>query len=441
MQQIVRCVPLIAVAWFLAGAAATAQTSTFGAPRPLARVSFFVWGTQWRTPDQPSVTSRELQTSVTYQTPELDGDGVDVGLDVRHTQYNIEGRDPRLAIYDGFIGARVAGGALRLKAGHMWLNDLGSLGSVAGGLVEYRTGSQGARRVRVGAFGGLEPHAFHFGYAERVKKAGAYVSFEGARSRRHVAGFVTVKNAGLTERSVLTFTNYLPTGKNVFVYQAGEFDVRSPANTAHSGLAYLFTSVRANAGRRVELMGTHNRGRSIDVRGLAEDVLSGRPVAQRQIDGLLYESLGGRITVEVAPRVRIYTGYSRDKNNRDDAPTGRWLVGGHASDVLGTGLDVTASDSRLERSNGSYHAFYASAGRQIGRAVYASASYSTSLSIVRFARTDGLVIETRPSSTRFGGQAVINAGRSISVLVDVEQTLDDDAREFRALSGLTYRFR
>ncbi|MGE3842503.1 MAG: hypothetical protein AB7I50_13035 [Vicinamibacterales bacterium] len=430
------------LALVLAASPSLAQSSSFATtPRPLARVSFFVWTSQWQSPGQPSASSQELQTSVTYQTPELEGEGMDVGVDVRHTRYSVEGRDPRLAIYDGFIGARLAGGSLRVKAGHMWLNDLGSLGSVAGGLVEYRTAPQTANRVRVGVFGGLEPNTFRLGYAEGVKKAGTYVSIDGARSRRHVAGFVTVRNGGLTERSVLTFTNYLPVGRSLFVYQAGEIDVRAPVGTAQGGLAYLFTSARVNAGRRVELMGTHNRGRSLDVRGLAEDVLSGRPVAQRQIDGLQYESLGGRISVEVVPRVRVYTGYSRDKNNRDDAPTGRWLIGGHAADVFHSGVDVTASDSRLERSNGSYHAFYASVGRQIGRAVYASGSYSTSLSIVRFARTDGLIIETKPSSTRVGGQASINLGRSVSLLVDVERTTDDDTHEFRALSGLTYRFR
>ena len=41
------------------------------------------------------------------------------------------------------------------------------------------------------------------------------------------------------------------------------------------------------------------------------------------IEGFLYESIGGRTTVEVAPHVRLNAGYARDKNNRDDQPTER----------------------------------------------------------------------------------------------------------------------
>jgi hypothetical protein len=282
---------------------------------------------------------------------------------------------------------------------------------------------------------------FRLAYAEHVTKGGGYLAIDGARNRRHVAGLVVVKNNGLTERAVVTFTNYLPLGQSVFVYQAGEYDVQPPSGAAHRGLAYLFSNVRVNPAPRWELLGTYSRGRSIDARGLAEDILAGRPVAQRQLDGLLYETIGGRVTVEAIRGIRAYVGYSRDRNNRDDAPTGRWLLGGHASNIAGSGFDVSVSDSRMLRTTGSYHAFYASVGRQIGRTTYVSGSYSTSLSIVRFARSDGFLIETRPSSTRVGGSALINVGRNVSVLVDVERTRDDAARELRVLAGITYRFR
>ena len=43
-----------------------------------------------------------------------------------------------LSIYEGFVGARMADGAVEFRVGHLWLNDLGSLGSLAGGVFEFR---------------------------------------------------------------------------------------------------------------------------------------------------------------------------------------------------------------------------------------------------------------------------------------------------------------
>ena len=75
---------------------------------------------------------------------------------------------------------------------------------------------------------------------------------------------------------------------------------------------------------RLELQGTYNRGRSIDAAVSATISLDGRPITQSAVDGLLYESIGGRVTVEALSRVRVYGGYSRDKNNRDTSrPAGR----------------------------------------------------------------------------------------------------------------------
>jgi hypothetical protein len=70
-----------------------------------------------------------------------------------------------------------------------------------------------------------------------------------------------------------------------------------------------------------------------------------------------------------------------------------------------------------------------------------SGDYSTSLSIVRFSRSDGIVVETRPHTTRFSGTASINVGRAVSLLAMVERTKDDQSRDMRLLTGITYRTR
>lgn len=117
---------------------------------------------------------------------------------------------------------------------------------------------------------------------------------------------------------------------------------------------------------------------------------------------------------------------------------------------MDTGFDLTASDSTRNASGQRYHARYLSVGRQIGRAVYVSGDYSTSLSVIQFSRTDGLVIEQRPRTRRISGSAVVNVGRgsavvnvgrSVSLLATLERNVDDSSRELRALTGMTYRFR
>ncbi|HUU32923.1 MAG TPA: hypothetical protein VMW48_02605, partial [Vicinamibacterales bacterium] len=386
----------------------------------------------------------DVTTAVTYGLTERDTDGVEYGVDVRHTAYSIQGRDPRVSVYTGFVGARMADGALRARAGHLWIDDLGGLGALAGVQLEGRSApipAMGLGRWRGGLFGGLDPNVYKFGYSEGVKKAGAYMTLEGARGRRHVAGYVNVHNGSLTERSVLSFTNFLPAGP-LFVYQAAEYDVAGTAGgLGHSGLTYFFGNARVNAGRRVEFLGTLSRGRSVDTRGLSDDIQAGRAVSQQAVDGLQYESLGGRATVEVMPRVRVYAGYSRDKNNRDDAPTGRWLVGGFGGNLFDSGLDVTFSNSTMSRPTGSYHSTYLSAGRSLGRRIYATAEFSTALSQVRFTRSDGLVIETRPSTKRMGMTGAVQLWRATSLQISIERTLDGDYRETRVLTGLSFRLR
>jgi hypothetical protein len=196
-----------------------------------------------------------------------------------------------------------------------------------------------------------------------------------------------------------------------------------------------------NATRRVELQTTYNRGRSVDTRGLADDVVNGRAISQATALGLVYESLGGRVTVEPIKRLRVYAGLSRDKSSREDKPAGRCVIGGYAPNVGGSGFDLAASDTRTHRTSGSYHSDYLSIGRQIGRRLYVSGDYTTSLSIVQFSRSDGIVIEDRPATKRLSGTGSINVGATTSLQITLDRTWDRGVREFRILSGVSYRFR
>jgi hypothetical protein len=109
--------------------------------------------------------------------------------------------------------------------------------------------------------------------------------------------------------------------------------------------------------------------------------------------------------------------------------------------VLRSGFDVSASDSRVDGPTGAYHSRYVSVGRNVGRALYVSGDYSTSLSVVQFVRSDGIVIETRPWTRRFSGSTNATLGRSVSLLFTIDYTQDEAQDEVRVLSGLSYRFR
>ncbi|MEZ5288826.1 MAG: hypothetical protein R2712_29305 [Vicinamibacterales bacterium] len=116
-------------------------------------------------------------------------------------------------------------------------------------------------------------------------------------------------------------------------------------------------------------------------------------------------------------------------------------VGGHAGNVGGSGFDVSGTFGRYDRPTGPYTSTYVSVGHDIGRAWYVSGDYSTSLSVVRFIRSDGVVIETRPSTRRLSGTANATLGRHLSFMLVMDYTRDTGFSELRVLSGLTYRLR
>lgn len=415
-----------------------------GTSRPQGRVSVTFDTAALDSGDGEHRRETEVATALTLRTPDGDTDGAEVGLDLRHSRYAGVDRPQRISIYDGFAGARFGGnGRFLVRAGHMWLSDLGTTGSLAGGLFEYRQPATGSgSRIRAGFFTGLEPTLYEAGYAPSVRKQGGYVAIEQGFLRRHVVGYTRVRQRSLIERSAVSMTNFVPVGRRFFAYQAAEFDVEGPAGgTAQRGLSYFLTNVRVTPAERLELLGTYTRGHALDTRRLTEDVLNGRPLTPQTIDGLRYESAGGRITVEMLTRIRLYAGYSRDRDNRDDAAAGRTIVGGHAGNLFGSGLDVSATDSRVARSSGTYHSQYVSVGHGVGRSVYLSADYSTSLSVVSFRRGDGLIIETRPSTRRYSATGSATLTRNASLLVTTEYAQDDVVNEVRFLTSLTYRLR
>jgi hypothetical protein len=387
-----------------------------------------------------------VTTAATFETTEREDNpnGLELGLDLRQSRWLTGAHPDRLSLYTGFVGTRVGGDTgLRLRAGHMWLPDLGTIGNVAGGLVEISQRPSSTRtRFRVGGFMGLEPESFDVGYAPDVRKGGVYAAVQRGYLQRHVVGYTRVQQGSMTERSVLSTTNFLPMGRAVNVYQAAEYEVRGPAQgAAQRGLSYFLANARVSPASRLELLGMYNRGRALDARQLTADLLTGRSLTQQALEGLTYESAGGRVTVQPVRSVHVYGSYARDRNNRDDAPAARVTFGGQAGDIMKSGVDAAFSDARIERSTGPYHSRYVSIGRGIGRAAYASVDYSTSLSVIRFERLDGVIIETRPSTHRWSGSGSINVGRALSLLLSLDHTTDDTVRDLRILTGLSYRIR
>jgi hypothetical protein len=409
-----------------------------------ARVSFFAQGAGTSFADGESSTFSELTTNVSARSAQRpDGSGFEYGLDARVGAYpSAEERDPRVSIYDAYVGQGLMDGRLLVRVGQMWLNDLGALGSVGGGLVEFRQEGTGKRlRLRGGVFGGLEPEILEPGYASGITKFGAYVALDGNGAQKHVLGYVNVRNESLSERSVLSMTNYVPVGQSFFLYQAAEVDLAGPGGEGDGGLTYFFANARISPTRRGDLQLTYHRGRSIDARTITDDILNGRPVSSKQLDGFLYESASARLTVEVVKNVRVFAGYGQDKNGSGDEATGRLSFGVYSSNLLGTGIDVNVTDYRYDQPGGSsYDSWYVSAGRSFGSKVYLTGEYSSSLSVIRYEQSGGVVIETKPTTKRFGASAIVNMTRSMSLLLTGEHTTGDDYDENRFLSGITYRF-
>jgi hypothetical protein len=422
-------------------AAAPAAAQTVPSTRPVGRVSIYLQ-TLTSTPDDgPAVRSAEVVTAIQLSPPDGELDALEYSVDMRHR--DATDRPDRLSLYDAYVGARFGNGRARVRLGRMWLPDLGGLGSVAGGLAEYRRTGLGriGSQVRVGVFGGLEPETYGIRNVARVRKLGIFATLDGSAGRRHTAGLIRMSQSGLTERSVLTVSNFVPLQSRVFVYQTAEYDLVGPAGQPGGGLSYVMINAHGSPGDRVDVQGVYHRGRSVDARTVTDDVLNGRPLRPGALEGWLYESAGGRVIVRVADGVRVHAGYARDRNNRDSAATGRTTIGASAANVARTGIDAAFSDALIHRPNSDYHARYVSAGRRIGSAIYVSAEYSTSLSVGRFTRSDGVTVETRPRTRQISASAILTLTRALSLVTLIDRTRDDLQSDLRVQSGLTVRLR
>ncbi len=431
---------LAAAAALLAPSSALlAQTSAGG----WGRVSLFGQAGSTRAVDGGAGSSfNDAWATLTLRSSPADSGGLEYALDGRgrSSAYGDE-RQSRAQLYDAWVGGRLSGGAVGARVGQMWLNDLGALGAVGGLNLEWRPLSDGKPgRFRLGVFGGLEPNAWEAGYVQGVTKAGAYAVLEGERARRHVLGWVLLRDKGLTERSVVTVTNFVPAGTTFFLYQAAEADLTGPGGTGHGGLTFFFVNARWAPTSRVELTATVHHGRSIDTRTITQDQLDGRPIDAKRLDGLLYESAGGRLSVEVVRGVRLWAGYARERTNNGETGANRTSAGLFVFNLLKSGFDVNAVLNRYDAVTGPFDSWYASLGRSIGARVYLSADYSTAVSVLRTASDGGIVVETRPRSRRMTLSGTFNLTRSISLLLSGERLLDDTSTQNRGMAGLTYRF-
>jgi len=432
-----------ALAMLLAGSAVPVFAQSGDLPR-WARVSFFAQGSSMTPTDGGAASSYSVvTTTIAAESTRRSAGGFEYGLNLTFGQYpSSVGRGQRVSIYDAFAAGSLMNGHLFVKAGQMWLTDLGGLGAIGGGLIEYRQSrTAGHLRWRAAGFGGLEPEPLTVGYASNITKYGGYVAVDGVGAEKHVVGYVVVRNSGLTERSVVTLTNFVQAGHQFFLYQAAEVTINGGAGQVPAGLGYFFVNAHASPNDRLDLQMTYHRGQAIDFRTITEDILRGRPIPARMLDGYLFESLGGRVTVAVRKNLRVYAGYSQDKNGSTSDAINRVSFGVSSGNFLGTGLDLNVSDYRYSGgTNPSYDSWWVSVGRNLSPRVYVSGDYTSSLSIVRYVQSSGLVIETRPATKRMGGTVLVHVGRTASLLFTFDHTQDTNYTENRLLAGLTYRF-
>ncbi len=378
--------------------------------------------------------------NLTLHSGRDDGGGLEYAFDTRTSNYTGASTQHQVSVYDAYVGYRTAGG-FGLRLGQMWLNDLGALGAVSGALAEYSSPTPSAAgRLRFGLFAGTELDPFNATFVSGIRKTGAYVSLDGDLGRQNVVGFVSLKNRGLTEREVITTLNFVPVGRKFFLYQAAEYDLKGPAGTDKKGLNYFFVNARWAPSEVIEFQGTYHHGLSIDARTITNDELTGQPVDSRLVTGFLFESAGGRLTVSVTSRTRVWAGYYRDRNNTDATPTGRVNAGVWTGNILGSGLDFTVSDNRSDRTANHFDSWYASLGASLSRSVYVSADYTTSLSILSFTDSGGVEIVSRPQSKRYSLSTTINVSRALSLLLTADRLLDDTGHQDRAMAGFVVRF-
>jgi hypothetical protein len=408
------------------------------------RVSLFAQAAQRSQTGGENDLFTELVGTLRLKSPAGEDGGFEYGIDTRFAGYpSTEGRGQRISIYDAHVGWKMKGGAFGLRAGQVWIDELGALGSLGGVVAEARPFqklSLGLGDMRVGAFYGLEPKIMKAGYVSNVQKFGGYLTFDGGGTRRHVLGYVNIRNQGLTERSVLVFSNYIPIKREFYLYQAMEYDLQGPAGQGQARLSYFFANARFSPLRLIEIQGTYHHGRSIDARTIADQVHSGRPVSESALEGYLFESIGGRLTLRPMTGFQVFAGYAQDKTNEQDEKRDRLTFGISSYNMFKTGLDLRLTNSRFSQAGGSsYDSWYFSLGKTFGSSLYLEGFYSSSVSVLRYFGSQ-VQVETRPHTDLLGLSSVIYLKRRVSLLLTLERTSGDLPGEVRALTGVSYRF-
>ena len=412
--------------------------------RHWGRVSLFAQAAQRSQSGGENNLFTELVGTLMFRSSVGENGGFEYEIDSRFAGYpSTEGRRQRVSIYDAHVGWWSKGRIFGFRAGQVWLDELGALGSLGGVVAEarpFRKLPLGIGEMRVGGFWGFEPKIMEAGYVSNVNKFGGYLTIEGAAARRHVLGYVNIRNQGLTERSVLVFSNYIPIKRDFFLYQAMEYDLQGPAGQGQARLTYLFANARFSPWRFIELQGIYHHGRSIDARTITEQVHSGRPVSESALEGFLFESIGGRLTLRPVPGFQVFAGYAQDKTNEQDEKRDRLTFGLFGYNLFKTGLDLRVTNSRFSQAGRkSYDSWYVSLGRMFGRSLYLEGYYSSSVSVLRFFGSQ-VQLETRPHTELFGLSSVFYLTRRASLLLTLERTSGDLPAETRAMTGVSYRF-
>jgi hypothetical protein len=192
----------------------------------------------------------------------------------------------------------------------------------------------------------------------------------------------------------------LPLGRKVHVYQASEYDLTGVGGNGSARLSYWLSNARVTPTSRLEFQANYQRGRSVDARSLALDLLQGVAVSSEGVRGLLFESVGGRAWFTVLPRVRVTGGCSRDRTNRSEGGNNRYDFGASAWNIAGMDFYLTRSAINGDRTCAAWDA---SVGRTVGSRLYVTGEFSTDLSSVRLAdEGGGFIIEHRPRTRRYG---------------------------------------
>jgi hypothetical protein len=412
--------------------------------RHWGRVSLFALAAQRSQAGGENNLFTELVGTLMFRSSVGEDGGFEYAIDSRFAGYpSTEGRRQRISIYDAHLGWWNKGRIFGFRVGQVWLDELGALGSLGGVVAEARPVRKlplGIGEMRVGGFWGFEPKIMGAGYVSSVNKFGGYLTIEGTTARKHILGYVNIENQGLTERSVLVFSNYIPIKREFYLYQAMEYDLQGPAGQGQGRLTYFFANARYSPLRLIELQGIYHHGRSIDARTITEQVRSGRPVSESALEGFLFESIGGRLTLRFFPGLQVFAGYAQDKTNEQDEKRDRLTFGFFGYNLFKTGLDLRVTNSRFSQAGrSSYNSWYVSLGKTFGRSLYLEGFFSSSVSILRYFGSQ-VQLETRPRTELFGLSSIFYLTRRASLLLTLERTSGDFPGETRAMTGLSYRF-